>query len=134
PTIAPTFDAVACEVRVHLADTLGARTTSSSREVLPVPFLLLAVPGHVEPPRWIGRPREAATRQESNRMTTTFADLGVSEADIRALAARGIEAPFPIQALVIGDATEGRDVLARSKTGSGKTLAFALPIVERLRA
>src|SRR6185503_13034893 len=68
------------------------------------------------------------------RMTTTFADLGVSEAAIRALAARGIEAPFPIQALVIGDATEGKDVLARSKTGSGKTLAFALPIVERLRA
>ena len=67
-------------------------------------------------------------------MTTTFADLGVSEAAIRALAARGIQAPFPIQALVIEDATEGKDVLARSQTGSGKTLAFALPIVERLRS
>ena len=67
-------------------------------------------------------------------MTTTFADLGVSEAAIRALAARGIESPFPIQALVIRDATEGQDVLARSQTGSGKTLAFALPIVERLRS
>jgi ATP-dependent RNA helicase RhlE len=67
-------------------------------------------------------------------MTTTFADLGVSEAAIRALAARGIEAPFPIQALVIDDATAGKDILARSQTGSGKTLAFALPIVERLRS
>ena len=67
-------------------------------------------------------------------MTRTFADLGVSEAAIRALAARGIESPFPIQALVIDDATDGKDVLARSQTGSGKTLAFALPIVERVQA
>ena len=49
-----------------------------------------------------------------------------------ALAARGIDAPFPIQAMVIEDATEGRDTLAKSKTGSGKTLGFAIPIVEQL--
>jgi ATP-dependent RNA helicase RhlE len=67
-------------------------------------------------------------------MTThTFPELGVSEPVARALAARGITAPFPIQALVVGDALAGRDVLAKSRTGSGKTLAFALPIVERLR-
>ncbi len=66
-------------------------------------------------------------------MSMTFADLGVSRAAIRALAARGIEAPFPIQALVVRDAAAGKDVLARSQTGSGKTLAFALPIVERIR-
>jgi superfamily II DNA/RNA helicase len=66
-------------------------------------------------------------------MTPTFAELGVSEAAVRALATRGIEEPFPIQTLVLRDAIEGRDVLARSKTGSGKTLAFALPIVQRVR-
>ena len=66
-------------------------------------------------------------------MSMTFADLGVSQAAIRALAARGIEAPFPIQALVVRDAAAGKDVLARSQTGSGKTLAFALPIVDRIR-
>jgi len=66
-------------------------------------------------------------------MSMTFADLGVSQAAIRALATRGIEAPFPIQALVVRDAAAGKDVLARSQTGSGKTLAFALPIVERIR-
>jgi ATP-dependent RNA helicase RhlE len=64
----------------------------------------------------------------------SFHDLGVSEKVIRALAARGIAQPFPIQALVIADALAGRDVLAKSRTGSGKTLAFALPIVERVRA
>ena len=66
-------------------------------------------------------------------MTTTFADLGVSRPVTDALGARGIDAPFPVQSLVLGDAIAGRDVLARSETGSGKTLAFAIPIVERIR-
>ena len=65
-------------------------------------------------------------------MTTTFADLGVSRPVIETLRARGIDAPFPVQSLVLGDAMAGLDVLARSNTGSGKTLAFALPIVERI--
>jgi superfamily II DNA/RNA helicase len=62
----------------------------------------------------------------------SFAELGVSEPVIEALAARGITAPFPIQAMVIEDATAGRDTLAKSRTGSGKTLGFAIPIVDRL--
>jgi ATP-dependent RNA helicase RhlE len=64
--------------------------------------------------------------------TKSFPDLGVSAPVVRALAARGISTPFPIQALVMADALAGRDVLAKSRTGSGKTLAFAIPIVERL--
>ncbi len=64
---------------------------------------------------------------------STFADLGVSTEVVRALEARGIERPFPIQALVMADALAGRDVLAKSRTGSGKTLGFALPIVERIK-
>ena len=63
---------------------------------------------------------------------TTFRDLGVSDEVVRALAARGIETPFPIQIMVIEDATSGRDTLARSKTGSGKTLGFAIPIVDQV--
>jgi superfamily II DNA/RNA helicase len=62
----------------------------------------------------------------------SFTDLGVSDEVTRALAARGITAPFPIQWMVWEDARAGRDTLARSKTGSGKTLGFAVPIVERL--
>jgi superfamily II DNA/RNA helicase len=65
---------------------------------------------------------------------TTFSDLGVGAAVVRALARRDLRTPFPIQTLVIPDALAGRDVLARSRTGSGKTLAFGVPIVERLRA
>ncbi|HEV8105590.1 MAG TPA: DEAD/DEAH box helicase [Gaiellaceae bacterium] len=62
---------------------------------------------------------------------TDFRSLGVSEAVSDVLAARGIEAPFQIQALVIPEALRGGDVLAKSPTGSGKTLAFAIPIVQR---
>ncbi len=64
--------------------------------------------------------------------TETFTDLGVSERVTHTLAGRGIIAPFAIQELVLGDALEGSDVMAKSRTGSGKTLAFAIPIVERL--
>jgi superfamily II DNA/RNA helicase len=64
----------------------------------------------------------------------SFADLGVSPVVVRALAERGIDAPFAIQALVIADTLEGRDVLARSPTGSGKTLAFGIPIVDLVEA
>ena len=62
-------------------------------------------------------------------MTTTFAALGVAPDLVDALAAQGIEEPFPIQALTIADALEGRDVCGKAKTGSGKTLAFGLPIL-----
>jgi superfamily II DNA/RNA helicase len=62
---------------------------------------------------------------------TSFSGLGVSRPVVEALKMRGIDAPFAIQSLVIGDGIAGRDVLARSRTGSGKTLAFAVPVVER---
>jgi superfamily II DNA/RNA helicase len=54
----------------------------------------------------------------------------VSEAVSDVLRGRGIETPFQIQALVIPEALQGGDILAKSPTGSGKTLAFAIPIVE----
>jgi superfamily II DNA/RNA helicase len=61
-----------------------------------------------------------------------FAALGVPSALAAALAARGIDAPFPIQAATLPDSLAGRDVLGRGRTGSGKTVAFALPTVARL--
>jgi ATP-dependent RNA helicase RhlE len=64
----------------------------------------------------------------------SFAALGVSANTVEALAAGGINQPFPIQALVVPAALSGSDVLAKSPTGSGKTLAFGVPIVERISA
>src|SRR5215211_2927642 len=64
----------------------------------------------------------------------SFADLGISPAVCASLARQGIEAPFPIQKLVVPDALEGHDILVKSPTGSGKTLAFTAPIVDRIEA
>ncbi len=63
---------------------------------------------------------------------TTFADLGVADDLVAALAAKGIESPFAIQTLTIPDALAGRDVCGKAKTGSGKTLAFGVPLVQNL--
>ena len=62
----------------------------------------------------------------------TFADLGVREPLIEALATCGITDPFPIQIETLPDTLAGRNVLGRGKTGSGKTIAFSIPMVSRL--
>src|SRR3954449_1550374 len=65
-------------------------------------------------------------------MNKSFADLGVLPVLSDALGARGIDAAFAVQELVIPDVLAGRDVLAQSPTGSGKTLAFGVPLIQRL--
>ena len=62
----------------------------------------------------------------------SFRALGVRTETADALEERGFHTPFRIQSLVVPDALDGRDILAKSPTGSGKTLAFGLPIVERV--
>lgn len=64
-------------------------------------------------------------------MTITFADLGVPEPLVAALAKSGIHAPFAVQLLTIADGMAGRDVCGKAKTGAGKTLAFGLPVLAR---
>ena len=64
----------------------------------------------------------------------SFADLGVSNAVVRALSERGYDEPFAVQRLVIEDILDGRDVLAQSPTGSGKTLAFGVPMADLIEA
>jgi ATP-dependent RNA helicase RhlE len=40
--------------------------------------------------------------------------------------------PTPVQAAVIPQALQGKDVLATAQTGTGKTLAFLIPVIEQL--
>ncbi|MFF5172677.1 DEAD/DEAH box helicase [Micromonospora sp. NPDC000089] len=61
-----------------------------------------------------------------------FADLGLPQQLVAALARQGITTPFEIQRATLPDALAGRDVLGRGQTGSGKTLAFGLPIIAKL--
>jgi superfamily II DNA/RNA helicase len=63
----------------------------------------------------------------------SFADLGVSQPVVAALAKRGFHKPFAVQSLAIADVLAGHDVLVQSPTGSGKTLAFGVPIADRLK-
>ncbi len=63
---------------------------------------------------------------------TSFADLGLSEPLLRAVAAAGFEQPMPVQLQMIPLALAGKDILGQSKTGTGKTAAFGLPLLERL--
>jgi ATP-dependent RNA helicase RhlE len=62
----------------------------------------------------------------------SFADLGISQPVVGALAQRDITQPFPVQQMVIRDALAGHDLLVQSPTGSGKTLAFGIPLVDRV--
>src|SRR5436853_2835509 len=53
---------------------------------------------------------------------------------LRALKHARYLTPTPIQAAVIPEALEGKDVISQAKTGTGKTAAFGIPIIEMLEA
>ncbi|HZV17373.1 MAG TPA: DEAD/DEAH box helicase [Sphingobium sp.] len=63
-----------------------------------------------------------------------FAQLGLAEPILRALATKGYADPTPIQKQSIPALLEGRDLLGIAQTGTGKTAAFSLPSIHRLTA
>ncbi|MCC0176903.1 DEAD/DEAH box helicase [Waterburya agarophytonicola K14] len=63
-------------------------------------------------------------------MTTTFKELGLSDACATQLEKLGFEAPTQIQQDAIPALLEGKDIVGQSQTGTGKTAAFALPALE----
>jgi ATP-dependent RNA helicase RhlE len=65
---------------------------------------------------------------------TSFTDLKLNPALLKALEGEGYTTPTPIQAQAIPFVMEGRDLLGIAQTGTGKTAAFALPIMHRLAA
>jgi len=62
----------------------------------------------------------------------TFAELGADPMIVAALGEAGIERAFPIQAMCLPLALEGRDLIGQAKTGTGKTLGFGIPLLMRL--
>ncbi|MGW0519045.1 DEAD/DEAH box helicase [Crossiella sp. NPDC003009] len=62
----------------------------------------------------------------------TFAELGVDERIVRALAEAGIERTFAIQELTLPLALRGEDLIGQARTGTGKTLGFGVPLLHRL--
>jgi superfamily II DNA/RNA helicase len=61
-----------------------------------------------------------------------FADLGLSESVLRAIAEMGYRHPTPIQEQAIPVVLMGRDVLGAAQTGTGKTAGFTLPLLDIL--
>jgi superfamily II DNA/RNA helicase len=61
-----------------------------------------------------------------------FAELGLSEPVVQAVAELGYRAPTPIQAQAIPAVLMGRDVLGVAQTGTGKTAGFTLPMLDIL--
>ncbi|MGV9797279.1 DEAD/DEAH box helicase [Mycobacterium sp. NPDC003449] len=62
-------------------------------------------------------------------LNKTFAELGVREEIVRALAEKGIEHPFAIQELTMPLALAGDDLIGQARTGMGKTYAFGVPLL-----
>ncbi|GAB7071548.1 DEAD/DEAH box helicase [Mycobacterium hodleri] len=69
---------------------------------------------------------------EAAPKTTTFAELGVREEIVRALAEGGIEHTFAIQELTLPLALSGDDLIGQARTGMGKTFAFGVPLLHRI--
>jgi superfamily II DNA/RNA helicase len=61
-----------------------------------------------------------------------FADLGVREEIVRALAEQGIENAFAIQELTLPLALAGDDLIGQARTGMGKTFAFGVPLLHSI--
>ncbi len=64
--------------------------------------------------------------------STTFADLQIHPAVLRAVADVGYESPTAIQAATIPPLMAGSDVVGLAQTGTGKTAAFAIPILSKI--
>jgi superfamily II DNA/RNA helicase len=61
-----------------------------------------------------------------------FADLGLSEELLKAIAEAGYDTPTPIQAQAIPSVLMMRDIIGIAQTGTGKTASFVLPMIDIL--
>lgn len=62
----------------------------------------------------------------------SFAELGVRDEIVRALAEDGIEHAFAIQELTLPLALAGDDLIGQARTGMGKTFGFGIPLLQRV--
>ncbi len=62
----------------------------------------------------------------------SFADLGLSDELLRAVADSGYGEPTPIQQGVIPSVLMGKDLVGIAQTGTGKTAGFVLPMIDIL--
>jgi ATP-dependent RNA helicase RhlE len=113
----------------HRSRRRGAKRPSSSSSEGQRPRPFSAAPASLEP---------AVVRAPEPRPQaadpTAFAELGLTEALLRAIGEQGYSEPTPVQRAVVAHVLAGRDVLACAQTGTGKTAAFLLPMLQHLAA
>ncbi|MEG2540448.1 MAG: DEAD/DEAH box helicase, partial [Clostridia bacterium] len=61
-----------------------------------------------------------------------FADLGIDQRILDAIAQMGFENPTPVQEQTIPLAISGCDLLVQAPTGTGKTAAFGIPVLNMI--
>nr|WP_307862770.1 DEAD/DEAH box helicase [Pseudonocardia parietis] len=69
---------------------------------------------------------------EGDKLPPTFAELGVRDEIVSALAENDIVRTFAIQELTLPLALDGEDVIGQARTGTGKTLGFGVPLLQRV--
>jgi superfamily II DNA/RNA helicase len=74
----------------------------------------------------------APLRLIPDRTLMPFADLGLSDPLLRAVAEAGYDEPTPIQKGTIPPVLMGKDIIGIAQTGTGKTAAFVLPMIDIL--
>ncbi|GAA1389395.1 DEAD/DEAH box helicase [Pseudonocardia kongjuensis] len=72
------------------------------------------------------------TNPGGEKLPPTFAELGVREEIVSALAENDIVRTFAIQELTLPLALAGEDVIGQARTGTGKTLGFGVPLLQRI--
>ncbi len=77
-------------------------------------------------------PEAASTPAAIEPARTGFAELGLSEPVLRAVAEMGYRHPTPIQEQAIPFVLMARDVMGTAQTGTGKTAGFTLPMLDIL--
>ncbi len=61
-----------------------------------------------------------------------FADFPIADQLKRNIAARGYQAPTPIQDQAIPSVLAGRDLIGIANTGTGKTAVFLIPLIDKV--
>lgn len=136
-TVHPTPDAAVPEAVVVVVepDAPAAEVVAAPHVDEAVPDVAASAPAapHEGPVDGDATNAETETTDEAEPEKNGFADLGLSEPILRAIAEMGYLTPTPIQAQAIPYVLMGRDVLGCAQTGTGKTASFTLPMLDILQ-
>jgi len=84
------------------------------------------------PSTQVNAPTDAKTKKK--KKSGGFQSMGLNNAVLKGILAKGYKVPTPIQRKVIPIINQGVDVVAMARTGSGKTAAFLVPMFQRLKS